>query len=104
MSTRAVAIAILWASGLREQLTNLGWILSLFTALAVFGLLRLRRREGADKVPIPGYPLVPLAFLTAVLVLAGTMVLVRGHQLVPALAVLASGAVVWWLRRRPYGV
>ena len=94
-----LALAILWASGLREQLTNLGWILSLFTALTVLGLMRLRRREGRARVPVPGYPLVPLAFLLTVFVLTGTMVFVSGSQLVPAAGVLLSGALVYGLRR-----
>ena len=96
----ALSIAILWASGLREQLTNLGWILSLFTALTVLGLLRLRAREGPERVPIPGHPLVPLAFLAIVFGLTGTMLVVSGSQLLPALALLASGALVWALAAR----
>jgi len=99
----ALSIGILWISGLREQLTNLGWILSLFTALTVIGLLRLRRREGSERVPIVGYPFVPLAFLIAVLGLTGTMVFVRGTQLLPAIGLLASGAVVWIFTGRIQG-
>ncbi len=90
-----LAVAILWASGLREQLTNLGWILSLFTALAVLGLFRLRVREGARTVPVPGYPFVPLAFLVIVVVLTGTMVVVQGQQLLPSGIVLLSGALLY---------
>ncbi len=95
-----LAIGILWASGLREQLTNLGWILSLFTALTVVGLLRLRRREGGENVPIVGYPIVPLAFLLGVLGLTGTMVFVNGSELIPSLALLGSGLVLWALMQR----
>ncbi|MFT5048829.1 MAG: amino acid transporter [Chlamydiales bacterium] len=95
-----LSVGMLWASGLREQLTNLGWILSLFTALAVLGLLRLRRREGAQLVPIPGYPFVPYTFLALVVVLTGTMLFVNGRQLIPALVVLVSGALIYALRHR----
>ena len=98
----ALSIAYLWLSGLREQLTNLGWILSLFTCLSVVGLLRLRWREGAQAVPIPGYPLVPWLFLLASGVLMGTMLFVHGGQLGPAMAVLASGALVYGLRRKSF--
>jgi APA family basic amino acid/polyamine antiporter len=90
-----LAIVVLWASGLRAQLTNLGWILGLFTALAVVGLLRLRAREGAARVPIPGYPVVPVVFLGLVLTLAGLALRGAGAMLVPALVVLVSGAVVY---------
>jgi len=95
----ALSVIVLWASGLREQLTNLGWILGLSTAFAVIGLLRLRAREGAARVPIPGYPLVPLAFLGLVLALTGLSLHAAGRLLLPALAVLGSGVVVERLLR-----
>jgi len=89
----ALSVAILWMSGLREQLTNLGWILSVFTALSVIGLMRLRKREGAERVPIPGYPFVPVLFVVAVLGLAGTMAFTSAGELWPALVLLATGAL-----------
>jgi APA family basic amino acid/polyamine antiporter len=95
----ALSVAILWASSLRAQLTNLGWILGLFTALAVIGLVRLRRREGAERVPIPGYPIVPFAFIACVLGLTACMVVTATRDLLPALILLASGALVY-LRQR----
>ncbi|MCA9002585.1 MAG: APC family permease, partial [Planctomycetes bacterium] len=98
-----LSVGVLWASGLREQLTNLGWILSSFTALTVWGLLRLRKKEGAQLVPIPGYPFVPLLFLLATLTLTGTMLVVRGSQLLPALALIVSGALLYAFRRKQHG-
>ena len=95
----ALAVLVLWISTLREQLTNLGWILSLFTALAVVGLLRLRAREGAERVPIPGAPFVPLVFLALVLGLAGLALREAGEVLVPSLVVLGSGVVLYALLR-----
>ncbi|MCP5022688.1 MAG: APC family permease [bacterium] len=95
-----LAVGVLWASGLRQQLTNLGWILSLFTALTVIGLMRLRRTEGPARLPIPGYPWIPAFFLLATLGLTCTMVFVRGSQLLPALSVLFSGAVLYAIQRR----
>ncbi|MFT4649365.1 MAG: amino acid transporter [Glaciecola sp.] len=95
-----LAVAVLWASGLREQLTNLGWILSSFTALTVLGLLRLRHKEGAQSVPIPGYPWVPYLFLLATVALTGTMLVVNGSQLIPAIVVLLSGAALYGIRRK----
>ncbi len=95
-----LAVGVLWASGLRQQLTNLGWILSLFTALTVIGLMRLRRTEGPTRPPIPGYPWIPAFFLLATLGLTGTMVFVSGSQLLPALSVLFSGAVLYAIQHR----
>ncbi|MEZ5974999.1 MAG: APC family permease [Planctomycetota bacterium] len=94
----ALAILVLWSSGLRAQLTNLGWILGLFTALAVLGLLRLRQREGAQAVPIPGGVVVPVLFLLATLTLTVAMLVVGSGQLLPSLGILASGCVVYALR------
>lgn len=91
----ALAVAALWGTGLRTKLTNLGWILSLFTALAVCGLLRLRAVEGAQRVPIPGSPLVPVAFLLLVLALAGLAVRAAGAELAPAAVVLGTGVLAY---------
>ncbi len=92
-----LSIGVLWASDLREQLTNLGWILSLSTALAVIGLIRIRLREGKERVPISGYPWVPALFLLLVLGMTGVMIVERGGQLIPASIVLVSGAFVYIL-------
>ena len=97
-----VALLFLWMSGLREQLANLGWLLGLCTAAAVIGLLRLRRRLGAQAVPVPGYPWVPLAFVAATLFLAVMLVVEQGADLGPAAAVLVSGAVAWRFARGQY--
>ena len=90
-----LAVLILWASGLRAQLTNLGWILSVFTALSVVGLVRLRRREGADRVPIFGYPAVPAAFLIAVLFLVVSSLRSAATSLVPTAVVLGTGVIAY---------
>ncbi len=96
-----LSVAVLWASGLRAQLSNLGWILSLGTVLAVIGLCVLRRREGPVAVPIPGYPWVPLGFVAATLGAAVGMVLVQAAAVLPAVAVLGSGVLVYaWFARR----
>lgn len=96
----ALAVGILWASGLRQQLTNLGWILSLFTALTVVGLLRLRHKEGAERVPVPGYPIVPVLFLVLVFALTGTTLVVSGSQLAPAVVTIVTGAGAYFVFRR----
>lgn len=94
-----LAVAVLWLSGLRAQLTNLGWLLGVCTALAVVGLIRLRRREGAERVPVPGWPVVPVAFLALVLGLAALALRAAGDVLAPALGVVGSGVVVYAVMR-----
>jgi amino acid transporter len=88
-----LAIALLWGSGLREQLTNLGWLLSICTAVSVVGLLLLRRDLGPKSVPIPGYPFVPLVFLAAIAYFAIQMAVHHSDDLWPAAVVLVSGGI-----------
>ena len=88
-----IAIALLWGSELREQLTTLGWLLGVCTAMSVVGLLMLRRDLGAITVPIPGYPYVPLLFLGSVSTFALMMAWHRSDDLWPAAVVLVTGWV-----------
>ncbi len=90
-----VAVAFLWLAELREMLGNLGWLLSLCTAAAVVGLIRLRLREGAERVPVTGWPWIPLLFVAVTLGLTGTMLFVRGLDLIPALVVLGTGVLAY---------
>jgi len=73
----ALAVLVVWVSTLRSLLGYIGFTLGLSAAATVFGLLRLRRRRGAREVPIPGYPLAPVAFLVASL---GTFVFMAVRQ------------------------
>lgn len=88
-----LSIALLHAYGLREQLTNLGWILSLCTALAVVGLLRERARVGAERLPIPGGAAVAWMFLIATLGLAAIAMRENPGDLGYAGGVLVSGVL-----------
>ncbi len=99
----ALSLVVLFVTDLRAQLTNVGWLLGLFTALSVVGLLRLRRREGAERVPIPGYPFVPVAFVLSVVTLAGLALQAAGPALAPAVSVLGSGLLAFRAAARPRG-
>lgn len=91
----ALSLALLWSAGFKELLTYTGFTLGLSTAATVFGLIRLRLKEG-DACPVVGWPWAPLVYLLAVLAMTAAA-LVRQPQ--AALWGLATLPAVWGLLR-----
>ena len=100
MLQAALAILVLWAADLQDLLGYIGFTLSLSTAAAVVGLARLRVREGAERVPVPGWPWLPALFVLATLSAGGFMMLRRTWEPAAGLATLAVGALLYALIRR----
>jgi APA family basic amino acid/polyamine antiporter len=96
----ALAVAVVWLSELRELIAAVGFTLGLCAAASVVGLLRLRARAGAARVPIPGHPLVPAFFLATTLFAAGALVVREPRNAALGLAAVALGLVVYAQRRR----
>ena len=95
-----LAILVLWVSALRALLGYIGFTLGLSAAATVVGLLALRRREGAERVPIPGYPWVPAIFVTATLATAGFMVARQPMEALLGLLTVGAGFPVYaWTKR-----
>ncbi|HGY92729.1 MAG TPA: amino acid permease [Planctomycetes bacterium] len=67
-----LALAAVWATGLRELLGWIGFTLGLFTATSVFVLLRLKWKAGA-ALAVPGFPGLPIFFLACTLGATGFM-------------------------------
>lgn len=89
------ALIFLWVADLRNLISYIGWLLGLSTALTVIGLVHLRLKEGAAAVPVPGWPLVPLAFIGSTLGATGFM-LARGvREPLYGLATIVLGGVVY---------
>ncbi len=95
-----LSVLLLHAYDLRTQLTNLGWILSISTAAAVYGLLRERRRVGPERIPLLGGATVAWVFLLATLALTAVALQANPGDLGYAVAVLGSGAVIAVIRQR----
>lgn len=96
-----LATAVVWLSDLAMLLGYLGFTLGLSSAASVGGLLALRRREGAARVPIPGHPWVPLVFIGATVWMATFMIARRPAEAAVGLFTMASGLpAYWYLRRR----
>lgn len=95
-----LAIFVLWVSALRALLGYIGFTLGLSAAATIVGLLALRRREGAERVPIPGYPWVPAIFVTATLATAGFMVARQPVESLLGLLTVGAGLPVYaWMKR-----
>jgi APA family basic amino acid/polyamine antiporter len=95
-----LSVLLLHAYDLRTQLTNLGWILSVSTAAAVYGLLRERRRVGPERLPILGGASVAWIFLFATLALTAVALQANPGELGYAVGVLGSGALIAFIRQR----
>jgi APA family basic amino acid/polyamine antiporter len=95
-----LAIGVVWISELRELLGTVGFTLSLSASATVASLMVLRKREGAERVPVPGYPWVPALFIVTTTAAAVLMALGEPSQARIGLAVIAAGLpVYWWMRR-----
>ena len=94
-----IALVMLWTATYESLLTYIGFTLSLSTAATVLSLIRLRWREG-DRLPVPGWPWVPVVFLISVV---GTTVLSIGQRPIESLLGLATIGVGWlaWRFSRP---
>ena len=87
----ALAAIIAVTSSFGPLLIYIGFTLTIFAALTVLSLFRLRRREGIKRVCV-GYPVPPLIFLA--FALWATVWSVRS-QPIPTLAALATLLVVY---------
>ncbi len=98
------AIVVVWLSGLAELFSYIGFTLGVSAAVTVSALIYLRLREGAERVHVPGFPLVPIVFVVATLWSAGFMVLREPTQASLGLVTALLGVPVYfWLRRRNVG-
>jgi APA family basic amino acid/polyamine antiporter len=104
---QSVASALLILTGTFESLLYyIGFALVLFAALAVAGLMRLRRRPAWKRLRIVswGYPLAPMVFIGfSAWMLCYTMALRWRESLLGLLTMAAGLGVYFWLFRRRTG-
>jgi APA family basic amino acid/polyamine antiporter len=100
---QAIASALMVLTGTFEALIYyIGFSLILFAAVAVAGLLRLRRRPGFRRLRVMnwGYPAVPLIFvLVSLWMLVWTFVL-RPRESVLGVVTILCGAIFYRSRLR----
>jgi APA family basic amino acid/polyamine antiporter len=95
------AFLVLFLGGFSQLFTYVifgGWI---FYGLAVLAVVVLRRKEPGLARPfrVPGYPLVPLAFVLAALALVVSTFVATPRESGIGLAFIALGIPVYWLQR-----
>ena len=98
-----LATLVVWNTGLAQLLSYIGFTLGLSAAATVLGLLGLRRKEGAERVPIPGYPWVPIFYLVGTLGAAGFMMVRQPAAAVAGLLTLLLGVPFYLLTERLKG-
>jgi len=96
----ALALAVTASSGIAELLGYAGFALSLSSVATVIALMRLRSREGALRVPLPGWPWVPGFFVVTTTTAALLMVVWEPRVLLLGLLTLLAGLPVYWLTSR----
>lgn len=99
-----LALGLLWSAAYEQLLTFIGFTLGLSAAATVFGLIVLRRREGA-RLLVPGWPWVPWVFVLSTLAITAFTIFRRPWESAAGLATLAVGWLAWkWsVRTRPAG-
>ena len=92
----ALAVALILLSDLRGLLGYLGFTLSISAALSVISLFVIARREGRRAIAVWGYPLTPLFYVLATLLLAALAGRREPMQLLAAIITIVSGSVVFY--------
>lgn len=95
-----LAIVVIWIAELQELLSYLGFTLSLSAAATVASLFVLRRREGAQRVPVPGYPFIPTLFVVCTLGFAGLAALRRPYEPLVEVVTIAVGIIFYLLIKK----
>ncbi|MBK8975740.1 MAG: APC family permease [Planctomycetes bacterium] len=94
-----LALAMLWTATFDALMTYIGYTLSLSAAATVVGLVVVRLREGPERVPVPGWPVVPVVFVAAVLAIAAFSYSQAPVPATWALGTLAAGALLHAVQR-----
>ena len=66
----ALALIVFWIGQLAQLLSYIGFTLGVSAAVTVLAAMDLRRREGGDSMPFPGYPWIPGLFVAFTLLAA----------------------------------
>jgi APA family basic amino acid/polyamine antiporter len=95
----ALAVVVVWITGLRELLSYLGFTLGLSTAVTVAALFVVVRRDPSGARALPGYPWAPAIFVLSTFLFAALAATVNPWEMLASLVTIASGALLYVLVR-----
>jgi len=98
----ALAIVLVWITGLRELLSYLGFTLGLSTVVTVASLFIAVNRRRAEHLDLPGYPWAPVIFICATLVFAGLAATRNPWEMLAALMTVLSAVILYLLFGREH--
>ena len=86
----------------QQILSFVGFVIQLFMALTVVGLIVLRRREPELPRPfkVPGYPIVPLLYLAILTWYLGNLLVNRLGPSLVGIGIVLTGLPFYWYWRR----
>lgn len=96
----SLAVILVLSGSFDQILTYMGFSLGLFPVLAVAGVFILRQRNVAGMYRMPGYPLVPLFYLTAAVLMLILSFLERPVESGIALLTVAAGVPLFFVFRK----
>jgi len=100
----AISLFMVITSHFDQVFLYSGFVLQLFTTLAVAGVILLRLRGGAAAYQSPGYPWVQLVFLAVSLWMLAVLLYDRPRESWMGVLNLAVGAVSYWWSKRHHRV
>lgn len=95
----ALAVAVVWITGLRELLSYLSFTLGLSTAATVAALFVVVRRNPGMAGTLPGFPWAPAIFVVFTLLFAALAATVDPWEMLAAVVTIASGGLLYLLVR-----
>lgn len=98
----ALAIFLVWTTGLRELLSYLGFTLGLSAALTVASLFVALRRSRIPPADLPGYPWAPLVFIVSTLTFAGLAAIKNPTEMLAAIITILSAVILYLLFGRTH--
>lgn len=95
----AAALIMLWTSTFQSLLTYIGLTLSLCTAAAVIGLIRLRLKEGR-QLPVTGWPWIPGIFVISIAAIAVFLAVSKPLAIAASGVTIVTGFILWLVTTR----